>query len=658
VIARIRQNRRCQGRQHPPGLLRRLAGFYRLVLGPPPAVLASAGTESASDSRVSYKLIVLDLASLIVLARSERKTRVHMSIRIASLKIADPATQMQITQGIEAVSSEFSGEWLLSLLDSPSNESWQIKLTGPDGIQRVRMLTGPYQHSVHTVQKTLRELRYPPSAKEKVDIAVANLREQGHTVDPRIHTDGKMWFEIDRRMLASWQEMQDLADGLLLEELEAIYIKRREKEQTAQNQRKSASVARGVNLTPIVPFLTSLRLDGFLSFPPGSKAVKLMPLNVIIGPNGSGKSNFIEALELIHATPTAFASAISDGGGAAEWIWKGDQAKDIASIEALINGVSAPGGIPNLRYRLSFTASGHRTEVTDEAIEELEKRRPSETDVFFYYRFQGGHPVISVREITNVNEVTGEAGKDTWIKRYLQRQDLPADESVLSQRRDRDLYPELAWLGHQFESIQMFRDWSFGRYAQLRQSQSSELPADALLSDSKNLSLVLNELEHTDAGPEFNKLLSRFLPRFQRFSTRVHGSTVQFYLHEQGLRAPVPATRLSDGTIRFMAILALLLSPKPKPLVCIEEPELGLHPDALPLLANLMVEASKRTQLVVTTHSDSLISALTEQTDSVLVCEDHVGTTLHRLESAKLRYWLDRYRLGEIWRIGEIGGNP
>lgn len=581
-----------------------------------------------------------------------------MSISIASLRIADDETRKQIKQGIEAISSEFSGKWSLSLLDSPTNDVWQIRLSGPDGMRRVRDLSGPHQHSVQAVQKTLRELRYAPSSKEKIDMAITNLREDGHTVDPRIHTDGKMWFEIDHRMLASWQEMQDLADGLSFEELEAIYIKRREREQVTQIQRRSDSITRGSYLMPQVPFLKSLRLDGFLSFSPGSKPVSLTPLNVLIGPNGSGKSNLIEALELLHATPTGFATAISDGGGAAEWIWKGDQTNTIAHIEAVVNGVPVPGSIPKLRYRLSFTSSGYRTEVTDEVIEEVDIRRPSETDVFFYYRFQGGHPVINVREITSVNEMTGDTSGDRWIKRYLQRQDLPPDESVLSQRKDPDVYPELTWLGQQFESIQMFRDWSFGRYAQLRQPQPADLPADALVSDSKNLSLILNELEHSDAGGEFNRLISRFLPRYQRFSTRLHGATVQFYLHEQGLKAPVPATRLSDGTIRFMAILALLLSPKPKPLICIEEPELGLHPDALPLLANLMVETSKHTQLVVTTHSDTLVSALTEEAESVLVCEDNGGTTLRRLESAKLRHWLERYRLGEIWRIGELGGNP
>jgi len=373
--------------------------------------------------------------------------------------------------------------------------------------------------------------------------------------------------------------------------------------------------------------------------------VELTPLNVLIGPNGSGKSNLIEALELLHATPTAFASAIRDGGTVRDWLWKGEGANGSASIEALING-SRP--IPDLRYRLSFAASGQRTEVTDEVIENIEKTTSSERDVFFYYRFQAGRPVINVRG----------AGQRRPTERHLERQSLIPDESVLSQRKDPDQYPELTWIGQQFARIQLFRDWSFGRYAQLRLPQRPDLPNEVLLSDSRNLGLILNRLERTDAGPELNRLLVRFLPRYQRFSTGIDSNGVQLYLHEQGLKQAVPATRLSDGTIRFLAMLALLLSPDPPPLICMEEPELGLHPDAMSLLADLMVEASARTQLIVTTHSDALVSALTEHADSVLVCEHRGGTVLRRVDSQKLRYWLDQYRLGEIWRIGELGGNP
>jgi predicted ATPase len=82
-------------------------------------------------------------------------------------------------------------------------------------------------------------------------------------------------------------------------------------------------------------FLKSLKLSGLLSFRHDSAAIELTPLNVIIGPNGSGKSNLIEAIELLHAAPTAFAAAIRDGGGVQEWLWKGVKVNEPATIEAI-----------------------------------------------------------------------------------------------------------------------------------------------------------------------------------------------------------------------------------------------------------------------------------------------------------------------------------
>ena len=94
-------------------------------------------------------------------------------------------------------------------------------------------------------------------------------------------------------------------------------------------------------------------------------------------------------------------------------------------------------------------------------------------------------------------------------------------------------------------------------------------------------------------------------------------------------------------------------------MVCIEEPELGLHPDAVALLADLLVEASQRMQLVVTTHSDALVSALTNQPAAIVACErPGAGTVLRRLDPEKLASWLDDYRLGDLWRMGELGANP
>ncbi len=395
-------------------------------------------------------------------------------------------------------------------------------------------------------------------------------------------------------------------------------------------------------------FLKSLRLDNFLSFPPGSEAVELKPLNVLIGPNGSGKSNFIEAIELLRATPTSgFSNAIRYGGTATEWLWKGEQSVESpnATIQAIIQG-DDHSQIPNLNYLLSFSASGHGTEITQEILSGQLKSN-SKTKKIEFYKFGEGNAKITILD-----------EKNSYSKRRISRDRLSLNESILSQRKDTDRYPELAWLGEQFQKIQTFREWSFGRSSILRRQQAADLPIDLLDPNCSNLALLLNHLEHTDAGFELNRYLRRFLPRYEHLSTKTFGNAIQFYLHENGLKSPIPSTRLSDGTLRFVAILALLVSPTPPPLICLEEPELGLHPDAMPLLAELMVEVSSRTQLIVTTHSDAFVSALTEEADSVLVCEHLGGTVMRRIESEKLRYWLDRYRLGEIWRIGEIGGNP
>jgi len=119
----------------------------------------------------------------------------------------------------------------------------------------------------------------------------------------------------------------------------------------------------------------------------------------------------------------------------------------------------------------------------------------------------------------------------------------------------------------------------------------------------------------------------------------------------------VPATRLSDGTLRYLCLLAILCDPEPPPLICIEEPELGLHPDILPKLADLLVQASQRTQLIVTTHSDLLVDAMTEHPEAVVVCEKHDGKTeMRRLKKEDLASWLGKYRLGQLWTRGQIGG--
>jgi len=183
------------------------------------------------------------------------------------------------------------------------------------------------------------------------------------------------------------------------------------------------------------------------------------------------------------------------------------------------------------------------------------------------------------------------------------------------------------------------------------------LPGDRLEENFSNLGLFLNHLRRK---PKAKKaILERLRDLYEGlddFDVRVQGGTVEVFLTEGDFI--IPASRLSDGTLRYLCLLAILCDPDPPPLICIEEPELGLHPDMLPKIADLLIAASDRTQLVVTTHSDMLVDAMTERPESVVVMEKHEGKTLARRlqNNAELQGYLEHYRLGEMWLRGMIGG--
>lgn len=140
------------------------------------------------------------------------------------------------------------------------------------------------------------------------------------------------------------------------------------------------------------------------------------------------------------------------------------------------------------------------------------------------------------------------------------------------------------------------------------------------------------------------------------FNAEVSDGEVTLYITEGDFS--VPAHRLSDGTLRYIFLLTILCDPDPPPLVCLEEPEIGIHPDLLHKLAELLVEASARMQLIVTTHSNSLMDSLSEHPEAIIVCEKHEGrTTMKRLSAEELAEWFGEYSLGDLWSKGSIGGN-
>lgn len=398
--------------------------------------------------------------------------------------------------------------------------------------------------------------------------------------------------------------------------------------------------------------IRSLRLNNLLSFGPKAQAVELGALNVLIGPNGSGKSNFLEGLALLRAAPSKLTKPLREGGGVEEWLWKPVHFQSGVDYAARLEAVvESSEGVSPLRYTLEFSAVNGRFHLEDERIES--------TGVFE----SEGAAFAAVSERQERDEEVGTDGKSITYYRFSHRPrqagrgdhaSVDPEQSILSQWRG-DKYPEITSLAREFDAIRMHRDWTFGLRAGPRMPQRTDVAADFLAPDSSNLGLVLSSFDPPTKRALVAALRSLY-PGIDDVDVKIDGGHAQVFLVESDRE--IPATRLSDGTLRYLCLLATLCHPKPPPLLVIEEPELGLHPDVLPTLALILREASQRTQLVVTTHSTILVDALSDTPDAVLVCErDDEGTRISRLDPKDLEPWLKKFSLGELWSRGDIGGN-
>ena len=347
----------------------------------------------------------------------------------------------------------------------------------------------------------------------------------------------------------------------------------------------------------------------------------------------------------MQAAPRDLSRPVKRMGGISEWLWKGDDAPPAATIDAVVN---YPEGTIPLRHVLEIGRQGERFEVGDERIEN-ESPNAGETQPYFYYRYRRGNPVI--------NDFIDELGGPRRERR-LRRSTVYPEESILSQRDDPDLYPELGWLQKQYHRIRLYRNWEFGPDAGLRQSPRADEPSTFLTERGENLPLVLSRMRG-DSRQAFVKSLQQIYDGIEDFQVEVGGGRADLFVVERGAGTRyIPASRLSDGTLRYMALAAILLDPEPPPLVVIEEPELGMHPDVILEIGELLIKASQRTQLVVTTHSTGLIDALSEYPSSVVVCEKDDGESIfERLEPKYLTEWLQKYSLGKLWSAGDLGGN-
>ncbi|MGO8671440.1 MAG: AAA family ATPase [Capsulimonadaceae bacterium] len=390
-------------------------------------------------------------------------------------------------------------------------------------------------------------------------------------------------------------------------------------------------------------FITQLSLQNFLSYGAGETVVKLQPLNVLIGQNASGKSNLIRAIEFLRATATSsLSSFVSEGGGTDAWINKRE--RNLASA-IYANTNYSDQGVTGIRHGIGFRSVQGRFTVDTESIWPI----PNEHNMFYYL----GSPPYGKLAIWEVDRETN-IGK--WVERSFNTP-IQSNESIVSQRYDPESLRALSYLHDSYKSIKVYRGIQFSGPNSAVSPQRPDLPDDFLEESARNLSMVINDLNVRDVLGTITDRLKTVYSDIDRLSVRISGGAIQVLVHERGIVDPIPAVRLSEGTLRYLSLLTILCHPSPPPLICLEEPEVGLHPDVISSVAELLVEASQRTQLIVTTHSEMLVSALSHVPEAVIVCERGFdGTTLERLDPDSLNIWLEKYTLGDLWLKGELGG--
>lgn len=156
---------------------------------------------------------------------------------------------------------------------------------------------------------------------------------------------------------------------------------------------------------------------------------------------------------------------------------------------------------------------------------------------------------------------------------------------------------------------------------------------------------------------EHVRLVAPFFDGFVLAPSKLNEKKIKLEWRQQGSDAYFDAYSLSDGTLRFICLATLLLQPSPPALILLDEPELGLHPFAIRILAEMLEAASKRVQVVLATQSVTLLNNFAPQ-DVIVAENDGLKTTFQRIDEVKLKGWLEEFSIGELWEKNVLGGRP
>jgi predicted ATPase len=339
----------------------------------------------------------------------------------------------------------------------------------------------------------------------------------------------------------------------------------------------------------IEPRIERIEISGYRPF--SGFAASPAQLTVIIGANAAGKSSLFDAMRLLsYAAENPLPPEIDLRSEAASALFHagGPERIDLAITAHL--GQKKP-----LRYEVSIQGPVGAPRVARERLATTEPVREGERNPFVFLDFLGGKGVVR-----NARE------------RALKRPEWSVPPNELALRRALD--PTLVTLSRFQAFVASWRSYPgfdvSPRAAMRRPAYTEERPL--LAEDGSNLSAVLNSLilEHRDSWEEIETHLRAAIPGFESLKVRPRGGRGMAIgvWRERGVKEELTLGDLSEGTLRLLCWLVLTLSPNLPPVVCIDEPELGLHPRVLPTLAGAFKLASARSQILIATHSPHFLS--------------------------------------------------
>jgi predicted ATPase len=366
--------------------------------------------------------------------------------------------------------------------------------------------------------------------------------------------------------------------------------------------------------------LTSISLSGFKTFRE-LPDFELRPINVLIGANGSGKSNFLSFFRML-------AKMLEQPHGLQHHIRK--------------NG----GGDTFLHDESGFLSGCLRFEMDEGACEYFLQLESASGDSLFLAK--EGRRFLPVGKEDSPWQSLGEYQGES----QLLRRDL--DDAFPGNREIRGFLSKCI--------IYHFQDTSDTSPLRLMCEKND---TRHLYEDGKNLPAFLLRLrESSDETERFafdriEKVMRLLVPSFAQFVLEPEGSSLILRWREEGSDRDFHAGQAPDGMLRLAALVTLLSQPNTTlpGILIIDEPELGLHPDAIAFVAGLMRSASKVTQLIVATQSPELVDEF-EPEDIVVVQRKRRESLLERKSKEELKVWMDEYSLGDLWRKNVLGGGP